>query len=88
MTPYSIYYLHYKDSRHLVNNWNSCKDYVCCVMAENVDHAIEITTDIALNQQSAACIKIMGIGFCKQEWTAFDQPMKTNENDYKLKIYK
>jgi len=48
LRPYVIYYLHYKDDRFFINNWNICRDYVCCVEAESLEQAIEKTKEIAL----------------------------------------
>jgi hypothetical protein len=79
MQPHSVYYLHFNDTREVEPNWMACQDYVCCVMADSQQHAIEITKHIALNQKKAKHIKILGIGHCKEEWTDYEQPMRTDE---------
>jgi hypothetical protein len=86
LKPHSVYYLHFDDDRELQNNWNRCQDYVCCVMANSQTHAIELTKNIALNQQNAKHIKIMGIGFCIEEWTTLPQPMRTDEANYSKQV--
>jgi hypothetical protein len=84
--PYSVYYVHYKDDRFVENNWNKCRDYVCCVMARTQKEAIESTELIALNQKKAIYIKILGVGHCKEEWTQLPQPMTTDEEFYSRSI--
>jgi hypothetical protein len=81
--PMSVYYLHMEDTRALLPNWNKCKDYVCCVMARTQNEAIEMTRSIALDNQDAIEIKILGIGHCKTEWTDCPQPMTTDEQLYR-----
>jgi hypothetical protein len=80
--PYTVYYMHFVDERHIINNWNVCRDYACCVMARTINEAIELTKSHALNQQGAIEIKIIGIGHCKEEWTELPQPIKTDNARY------
>lgn len=84
--PMSVYYLHFKDDRGAINNWNRCVDYVCCVMARTQEEAIEITESISLSQPNAMYIKVVGIGFCEEEWTKMPQPMRTDEEFYKQQV--
>jgi hypothetical protein len=86
MQPYSVYYLHFEDDRGALPNWNRCKDYACCVMADSQQHAIDQTTAIALNQKNAKYIKILGIGHCKEEWTDCEQPMTTDEQAMRTQL--
>jgi endonuclease III len=83
--PMSVYYLHYEDERGFINNWNKCRDYVCCIMARTVNEALEKTKSIALNQNMAKHIKILGIGFCEFEWTKLPQPIKSDSSFYRKK---
>jgi len=83
--PMSVYYLHYEDERGFVNNWNKCRDYVCCVMARTQNEAIEKTKKIALSQDMAKNIKVLGIGFCEFEWTKLPQPIKSDPEFYRKK---
>jgi endonuclease III len=80
--PMVVYYLHFKDDRYFVNNWNKRGDYVCCVMARTIGEAIEKTEKIALNQQGAYHIKIMGIGNGIEDWVDEEKPLTTNEENY------
>lgn len=84
--PMSVYYLHYEEEREVINNWNKCSDYVCCIMARTQNEAIEITKSIALRQKNAKHIKVLGIGFCKEEWTQMVQPMRTDEKKYRQQV--
>lgn len=84
--PMSVYYLHMEDTRALIPNWNKCKDYVCCVMARTQNEAIEMTRSIALDNQDAIDIKVLGIGHCKPEWTDYPQPMTTDEQSYREQL--
>jgi hypothetical protein len=86
MQSYSVYYLHFNDDRGVESNWNKCQDFVCCVMADSQQHAIEQTTYIALNQNNAKHIKVLGIGYCKEEWTKEPQPMRTNEQEMRAQL--
>lgn len=80
--PMSVYYLHMKDERGANNNWNVCRDYVCCVMARTQKEAIEKVEKIALSQRGAKHIKVVGIGLGKEEWVNEEAPLVTNEEDY------
>lgn len=84
--PMVVYYLHYKDDRYFINNWNRRGDYVCCIMARTIGEAIEKTEKIALNQQGAQHIKIMGISNGKEEWVNEDSPLVTDEAEYTRQI--
>lgn len=84
--PMSVYYIHFKDDRYFINNWNNCKDYACCVMARTQNEAIELTKSIALHQDYAVHIKIVGIGHGKEEWTKLKQPLDTDEEDYRRQL--
>ena len=77
--PMTVYYLHFNDAREVEPNWMKCQDYVCCVMARTQNEAIEVTKYIALDQKKAKHVKILGIGHCKEEWTDYEQPMRTDE---------
>ena len=82
LKPYVVYYLHYKDDRFFVNNWNTCRDYACCVEAESIEQAIEKTKELALNQQGSSHIKILGFGHAKQEWVDNTSPLKSDDEYY------
>lgn len=84
--PTVVYYLHYKDDRYFINNWNRRGDYVCCVMARTIGEAIEKTEKIALNQQGAQHIKIMGISNGREGWINEDSPLVTDEANYTRQI--
>ena len=84
--PMVVYYLHYKDDRFFLNNWNRRGDYVCCIMARTIGEAIEKTEKIALNQQGAQHIKIMGIGHGKDEWIDEEKPLTTDEENYTRQV--
>jgi len=84
--PMVVYYLHYKDDRYFINNWNTRGYYVCCIMARTIGEAIEKTEKIALNQQGAQHIKIMGISNGREEWLNEDSPLVTNEEEYTRQI--
>lgn len=84
--PMSVYYLHFEDDRGAIRNWNRCMDYVCCVMARTQGEAIEITESLALQQDGAMHIKILGIGHGKEEWTKMVQPMRTDKEKYREQV--
>lgn len=84
--PMVVYYLHFKDDRYFINNWNKRGDYVCCVMARTIGEAIEKTEKIALNQQGAQHIKIMGISNGREEWVDEEKPLTTDEEYYDRQI--
>jgi endonuclease III len=84
--PMVVYYLHFKDDRYFVNNWNKRGDYVCCVMARTIGEAIEKTEKIALNQQGAYHIKIMGISNGIEEWVDEEKPLTTDEENYTRQV--
>lgn len=74
MKPYVIYYLHFKDEDLRIPNWNTKGDFVACVMAEDME--------IAINKVKAfTCgfIKIMGVGMGKPEWVNENGPMDNGE---------
>ena len=77
--PMTVYYLHFMDDREVEPNWSKCQDFVCCVMARTQSEAIEMTKSIALDNQNARHIKVVGFGHCKPEWTDCVQPMTTDE---------
>jgi len=83
LRPMSVYYGHYKDSRESEPNWMRFKDYVCVVMARTQEEAIEKTKKIALNQHSAKHIKIVGIGYAKEEWVNEEKWIETDPNYYR-----
>lgn len=74
MTPYLVYYLHYDETQR-ASNWNTCRDFVCCVMAHDEKQAIDKTKAIALNNHGAQNIKIMGIANGKPEWVDEHNPL-------------
>jgi hypothetical protein len=82
--PFTVYYYHFVDERHVMNNWKVCRDYACCVMAKDQTDAIQKTRDIALSQSGAIDIKIMGIGHGKEEWAKLPQPMTTDDEQYRI----
>jgi endonuclease III len=84
--PMVVYYLHFKDDRYFINNWNKRGDYVCCVMARTIGEAIEKTEKIALNQQGAQHIKIMGISNGIDEWVDEEKPLTTDEENYARQV--
>jgi endonuclease III len=86
--PMVVYYLHYKDDRHIINNWNVCRDYACCVMARTQLEAIEKVKDIASKQPGHKHIKIMGFGHAKPEWVNEDSPLKSDESLYSNEVSK
>jgi len=83
LKPYSVYYAHYKDHREAEPNWMRYKDYVCVIMARTQEEAIEKTKNIALNQHGAKHIKILGIGFAKEEWVNEERWMETDPEYYR-----
>ena len=84
--PMSVYYLHFEDDREVFHNWSNCQDFVCCVMARTQNEAMEVTRYIALDQKKAKHVKILGIGHCKEEWTNYEQPMRTNEMEMREQL--
>lgn len=84
--PMTVYYLHFNDTREVEPNWMKCQDYVCCVMARTQNEAIEVTKYIALDQKKAKHVKILGIGHCKEEWTNYEQPMRTQEMEMREQL--
>ena len=80
--PMLVYYLHYEDERFIVNNWNVCRDYACCVMARTQLEAIEKVKAIASTQRGHRYIKIMGFGHAKEEWVNEETPLVTDESYY------
>lgn len=80
--PMLVYYLHYQDERFIINNWNTCRDYACCVMARTQLEAIEKVKSIAANQRGHMHIKIMGFGHAKAEWVNEEAPLLSDENFY------
>ena len=84
--PMTVYYVHFQDERGVVNNWNKCKDYACCVMARTQDEAIEKTRNIALKDPRAKHIKILGIGYAKEEWVNEEKPMESDPEYYAKKV--
>jgi endonuclease III len=83
--PRTVYYLHMEDDRGAINNWNVCRDYACVVMARTINEAIEKTQAIALDQYGAKHIKILGIGYAKEEWVNEESPMKSDPEYYKTR---
>jgi hypothetical protein len=81
--PYSVYYAHFKDHREAEPNWMKYKDYVCCIMARTTEEAIEKTKRIALNQEGAKHIKILGVGFAREEWVDEQKWMDTDPEYYR-----
>ena len=80
--PMTVYYLHYEDERLIINNWNVCRDYVCCVMARTQLEAAEKVKAIASNQRGHRYIKIMGFGHAKEEWVNEETPLVSDESFY------
>jgi len=83
MKPYSVYYAHYRDERFADPNWMRCKDYACVVRARTQEEAIEKTKTIAMNQPEAKHIKILGIGFAREEWVDENRWMETDPDYYR-----
>ena len=84
--PMMVYYLHYQDERFIINNWNVCRDYACCVMARTQLEAIEKVKSIAANQRGHRYIKIMGFGHAKAEWVNEESPLVSDENFYTQQV--
>jgi REP element-mobilizing transposase RayT len=80
--PMTVYYLHYEDDRFTINNWNVCRDYVCCVMARTQLEASEKVKEIAAKQRGHRYIRIMGFGHAKEEWVNEDAPLVSDESYY------
>ena len=80
--PMTVYYLHYEDERFAVNNWNVCRDYVCCVMARTQLEASEKVKEIAAKQRGHRYIRIMGFGHAKEEWVNEESPLVSDESYY------
>jgi hypothetical protein len=80
--PMTVFYLHFQDERFVLNNWNKAGDYACCVMARTQNEAIDKTTRIAMNQQNAMHIKVIGIGHGKVEWVDEENPMRSDPEYY------
>jgi len=83
LRPMSVYYSHYKDAREAEPNWMRFKDYVCVVMARTQEEAVEKTKKIALNQQGAKHIKVVGVGFAKEEWVNEEKWIETDPDYYR-----
>jgi hypothetical protein len=84
--PMLVYYLHYEDERFIINNWNVCRDYACCVMARTQLEAIEKVKSIAANQRGHRYIRIMGFGHAKEEWVNEETPLVSDENFYAQQV--
>lgn len=84
--PMLVYYLHYEDERLIINNWNVCRDYACCVMARTQLEATEKVKSIASNQRGHRYIKIMGFGHAKAEWVNEEAPLVSDENFYTQQV--
>lgn len=84
--PMLVYYLHYVDERHIINNWNVCRDYVACVSARTQLEAIEKVKAIAAKQPGHKTIKIMGFGHAKEEWINEEGPLVTDESYYRKAV--
>lgn len=80
--PMLVYYLHYQEERFIINNWNVCRDYACCVMATTQLEAIEKVKAIAASQRGHKYIKIMGFGHAKEEWVNEEAPLVSDESFY------
>lgn len=63
MEPIVVYYLHYQDPEFRKPNWSRKGNYVACVMANNIKHAIK-----KVRAMETGWIKIMGISTGKPEW--------------------
>ena len=83
LRPMSVYYAHYKNSREAEPNWMKLKDYVCVVMARTQEEAVEKTKKIALNQHGAKHIKVVGIGYAKEEWVNENKWIETDPDYYR-----
>jgi hypothetical protein len=84
--PMLVYYLHYEDERFIINNWNVCRDYACCVMARTQLEATEKVKSIAANQRGHRYIRIMGFGHAKEEWVNEEAPLVSDENFYTQQV--
>ena len=73
MKPYVVYFYPYNDIR-LFEKQKSPQKHVCCVNAENVEHAIKKTTSIAM-AHGCNYLKIMGIANGKPEWVNENSPL-------------
>jgi hypothetical protein len=85
LRPITVYYVHMEDERGAINNWKQCKDYACVVFARTIDEAIEKTKKIALNQEGAKFIKVLGIGHAKHEWVNSKEPCKSDPEYYSVR---
>ncbi len=83
--PMTVFYVHVEDERGFINNWNKCRDYSCVVMARDYEEAIDKTKKIALNQENAKHIKILGFGHAKHEWVDEKSPMKSDPEYYSVR---
>lgn len=72
--PYVVYYLPYEDERFFERS-SKPQDFVCCVMAESIQHAIEKTQIIAVNN-GAKFVKIMGVSNGRPEWVNETTPLR------------
>lgn len=74
MQPFIVYYLQYKDAELRLPYWNKKQDFSCCVMAKDMDQAIEKTKKIA-TKDNDSFIKIMGVATGKEEWVNEEAPL-------------
>ena len=82
-TPHVVYYLHYKDDRDMSPNWMVCQDYAACVMARTINEAKEKVEAVAMKQNGAIKIKVVGVSKGEQEWVDEHRPIFTDESVYK-----
>ena len=84
--PFIVYYLHYKDDRHMDPNWMLCQDYAACVMARTENEAREKVQEIAMRQSGAVNIKVVGSALGKPEWVNEESPIFTDEVEYRNRM--
>lgn len=82
-TPYVVYYLHYKDNRDMDPNWMQCQDYAACVMARTEKEARDKVEEIAMRQDGAVKIKVVGICKGEPDWVNEESPIFTDEKEYR-----
>jgi len=83
-TPHVVYYIHYRDERHMDPAWMSHGDYAACVMARTANEAMDKVREIALKQSDHGThIKITGVAKGEPDWVNESSPIFTDEAAYR-----
>lgn len=81
--PHVVYYLHYRDDRDMSPNWMKCQDYAARVMARTINEAKEKVEAIAIKQNGAMRVRIVGMAIGQADWVNEESPIFTDEAVYK-----